>query len=193
MRIIALVFALAMLTGCDFANTPKVPFHSADITGIKGYGDNFRLTDHNGKPRSMDDFRGKVVAIFFGYTFCPDVCPTTLSDMRQVMKSLGDKSDQLQVLFVTVDPKRDTKDVLARYVPAFHPAFLGLNGDEAQTQKVTRDFKIVACMVPGQSADTYTYDHTAGMLIFDKQGQLRLMAPYGIQAEKLTVDIKRLL
>lgn len=188
-----LIFALLLLISCDFSGGSKVPFHSADISGIKGYGDDFRLTDHTGKSRSMSDFRGKVVAIFFGFTFCPDVCPTTLSDMRQVMKLLGDKSADLQVLFVTVDPKRDTKDVLARYVPAFHPLFLGLVGDEAQTKKVTRDFKIIARVVPGQSADTYTIDHTAGTLIFDKQGRLRLMAPYGIDAEKLTADIKRIM
>jgi protein SCO1 len=182
--------ASLLMTGCE---QKQPPFNSVDITGAAGFGTDFRLTDHNGKPRTMADFHGKVVAIFFGFTFCPDVCPTTLSEMRQVMQSLGKDADKLQVLFVTVDPKRDTPDVLSKYVPAFNPAFLGLYGDEAATMKVTKDFKIIARFVPGKTADSYTVDHTAGTLIFDKQGRLRLMAPYGLGAEKLTVDIKRLM
>lgn len=189
---IAALLGALLVSGCEPAAN-KAPFNSVDITGAPGFGTDFRLTDHTGKPRSMADFHGKVVAIFFGFTFCPDVCPTTLSEMRQVMQSLGKDADKLQVLFVTVDPKRDTQDVLSKYVPAFNPAFLGLYGDEAATAKVTKDFKIIARVVPGKSPDTYTVDHTAGTLIFDKQGRLRLMAPYGLGAEKLTADIKRLM
>jgi protein SCO1 len=190
--VIAAFLSALVLSGCEPAAN-KAPFNSVDITGAPGFGTDFRLTDHNGKPRSMADFHGKVVAIFFGFTFCPDVCPTTLSEMRQVMQSLGKDSDKLQVLFVTVDPKRDTPELLSKYVPAFNPAFLGLYGDDAATAKVTKDFKIIARVVPGKSADTYTVDHTAGTLIFDKQGRLRLMAPYGLGAEKLMADIKRLM
>lgn len=186
---IFLVFAFAM-AGCT--EKPR-PFNAVDISGATGYGSDILLTDHNGTKRSLADFRGKAVAVFFGFTFCPDVCPTTLSDMKQVMKLLGPDAARLQVIFVTVDPQRDTPAVLAKYVPSFHPAFLGLSGDSAATTKVTRDFKIVARMVPGASPDTYTIDHTAGTLIFDAAGRLRLMAPYGLAPEKLAEDVKRLL
>ncbi len=187
---LACIAVMLLLMGCDVA---KQPFHSVDITGIQGYGSDFRLIDHTGKPRTMADFRGKVVAIFFGFTFCPDVCPTTLSDMRQVMQQLGPQSEKLQVLFVTVDPKRDTAEVLGKYVPSFNPSFLGLYGDDAATTKVTKDFKIVARVVNGKTTDSYTVDHTAGMLIFDGQGRLRLMTPYGLGVDKITTDIKRLM
>jgi protein SCO1 len=187
---LAIVALLLLLTGCEPA---KPPFNSVDITGAQGYGNDFRLIDHTGKERTMADFRGKVVAIFFGFTFCPDVCPTTLSDMRQVTKQLGKDADKLQVLFVTVDPKRDTAEVLAKYVPSFGATFLGLYGDDAATKQVVKDFKIVARVVPGLTPDSYTVDHTAGTLIFDTQGRLRLMAPYGIETDKLTADIKRLM
>jgi protein SCO1 len=186
-------FAFVMLVSLTACAPDKPAFNSVDITGATGYGNNFRLVDHTGRARTMADFHGKVVAIFFGFTFCPDVCPTTLSEMRDVMKSLGADSKHLQVLFVTVDPKRDTQDVLARYVPSFHPDFLGLVGGEAETKQVIRDFNIVARVVPGKTADSYTVDHTAGTLIFDKLGRLRLMAPYGLGADKLTSDIKQLL
>jgi protein SCO1 len=186
----ALVFSSLTLTACS----PKPEaFNAVDITGIAGYGNDFRLTDQNGRVRTMEDFHGQVVAIFFGFTFCPDVCPTTLSEMRGVMKTLGADGEKLQVLFVTVDPKRDTQELLARYVSSFHPRFLGLRGDADATAKVTRDFKIVAREVAGKTPDSYTVDHTAGTLVFDRQGRLRLMAPYGLGADKLAADIKRLL
>ncbi len=185
-----MICATVLLTACEPA---KPPFNSVDITGIQGYGNDFRLTDHKGQARTMADYRGKVVAIFFGYTFCPDVCPTTLSEMRQVMQQLGGQGEKLQVLFITVDPKRDSQEVLGKYVPSFHPSFLGLNGDDAAIRQVAKDFKIVARVAEGKSADSYTVDHTAGTFIFDTQGRLRLMAPYGIGAEKLAADIKRLM
>lgn len=181
---------MLLLSGCA---PSKQPFNSVDITGIQGYGSDFRLTDHTGRPRTMADFRGKVVAIFFGFTFCPDVCPTTLSDMRQVMRQLGPNSEKLQVLFITVDPKRDTNEVLARYVPSFNTTFLGLYGDDIATAQVTKDFKIIARVVTGKTPESYTVDHTAGMLIFDGQGRLRLMAPYGLGPEKIAADIMRLM
>jgi len=188
-RLVLVVFALA-LSACDPA---PPPFNSVDITGATGYGSDFRLVDHAGRPRTMADFRGKVVAIFFGFTFCPDVCPTTLAEMRKVTAMLGSDSNKLQVLFVTVDPKRDTQEVLSKYVSSFNPTFLGLYGDDVASAKVQRDFKIVARIAPGKSAESYTVDHTAGTLVFDPQGRLRLMAPYGLDAEKLVSDIKRLM
>ncbi len=183
-------FALVLLVGC---RQSTLPFNSVDITGITGYGQDFRLIDHLGKPRTMADFRGKVVAIFFGYTSCPDVCPTTLSDMRQVMQQLGPKSEKLQVVFITIDPKRDSVAKLGQYVPSFNPTFIGLTGDDAAIKDATRAFKIIARVVDGKTPDTYTVDHTAGMFVIDPQGRLRLMVPYGLAVEKVTEDIKRLM
>lgn len=177
------------LCGCE----SKPIFNALDITGIQGYGSDFRLFDHNGKSRKLADFRGKVVVMFFGYTHCPDVCPTTLAEMKQVMQILGKDALRLQVLFVTVDPTRDTPELLSRYVPSFHPAFLGLYGDIAATEKVAKDFKIAFRTVPGKSANGYTVDHSAASLVFDPQGNLRLFINYGIGADKIAPDIKKLL
>ena len=184
------IAASVFLAGCEPA---KLPFNAIDITGVQGYGNDFRLTDHTGKPRTMADFRGKVVAIFFGFTQCPDVCPTTLAEMKQVMQLLGKDSERLQVLFITIDPKRDTPELLNKYVPSFNPAFLGLYGDAAATAQVAKDFKIIYRAVPGKTADSYTMDHSAGMLVFDPEGRLRLFMNYGLAADKMAADIKRLL
>lgn len=185
-----LVSSIFFLAGCEPA---KPPFNAIDITGIAGYGDDFRLIDHTGKPRTMADFRGKAVAIFFGFTQCPDVCPTTLSEMKQAMQLLGNDSDKLQVLFITIDPKRDTPALLSQYVPSFNPSFLGLYGDAAATAKVAKDFKIIYRVVPGKTPDSYSMDHSAGTLVFDPQGRLRLFINYGLTADKIAADIKRLL
>ncbi len=185
-----LVGALCLgLVGCE----SKPVFNALDVTGIQGYGNDFRLIDHSGKPRTMADFRGKVVVIFFGYTHCPDVCPTTLSEMRQVMQMLGSDAQRLQVLFVTVDPARDTPQLLSKYVPSFHPSFLGLYGDPAATEKVARDFKIFYRISPGKTADSYTVDHNAASLVFDPQGRLRLFINYGLGADKIAPDVRKLL
>lgn len=183
------LLALLMLAACE----SKPVFNALDITGIQGYGNGFRLIDHSGKPRTLADFRGKAVVIFFGFTQCPDVCPTTLSDMRQVMQKLGADAEKLQVLFVTVDPKRDSQEILAQYVPSFNPTFLGLRGDDAATDKVARDFKIVHQIVEGKTPESYTVNHTAASLVFDTQGRLRLFINYGMEVDKITADIKLLL
>jgi protein SCO1/2 len=177
------------LAGCE----SKPVFNSLDITGVQGYGNDFRLTDHTGKARTMADFRGKVVVMFFGFTHCPDVCPTTLSDMRKAAQVLGSDAERLQVLFVTVDPKRDTKELLAKYVPSFNPAFLGLYGDQSATNKVASDFKIVHQIQEGKTPESYTVAHTAASLAFDPQGRLRLFIAYGMEPEKIAADIKLLL
>lgn len=183
--------ALLLLVACQPA---KPPFNAIDITGAKGYGSDFRMTDHSGKPRTMADFHGKAVAVFFGFTHCPDVCPTTLSEMKRVMEKLGPDSARLQVLFVTVDPKRDTPELLAKYVPSFNASFLGLYGDDDATAKIARDFKIIYRVQPGKTPDSYTLDHSAGMLVFDPQGTLRLFIDYGrLTPEQIAADIKRLL
>ena len=187
--IVAVFTFCVALFGCE--NKPV--FNALDITGIQGYGTDFKLTDHTGKPRTMEDFRGKAVVIFFGYTQCPDVCPTTLSEMRQVMQLLGGDAQRLQVLFVTVDPARDTPELLSKYVPSFNQAFLGLYGDNAAIEKVTKDFKIIYRVAAGKTADSYTVDHSAASLAFDPQGRLRLFINYGLGADKIAPDIKKLL
>jgi protein SCO1 len=178
-----------LLTACD--NKPA--FNSLDITGIEGYSGDFRLTDHTGKARTMADFRGKVVVIFFGYTQCPDVCPTTLTEMKQAMQILGKDAERVQVLFVTLDPKRDTQELLSKYVPSFNPTFLGLFGDATATEKTAKDFKIFYRVAPGKTPESYTVDHTAASLVFDPQGRLRLFINYGLGADKIAPDIKKLL
>lgn len=182
------------LSACDNKGMPlpKPVFANTDITGLD-YGKDFSLTDHTGKPRTIADFRGKLVFVFFGYTHCPDICPTTLSDMAGIMKSLGSDADKLQVLFITLDPERDTPEVMAGYVPAFHPGFLGLYGDRLATEKVARDFKIFQQRVPGPDGKSYTIDHTAASYVFDTQGRLRLFVRHGQNGAPLLNDLKLLL
>lgn len=187
LRLALCLLALA-LAGCS---RPPA-FQGTDITGA-AWGRDFRLTDHTGKTRTLADFRGKVVVLFFGYTHCPDVCPTTLGEMAQVMKQLGPDAQRVQVLFVTLDPARDTPALLAQYVPAFHPAFLGLYGDEATTRKTAADFKVFYQKQPGSSPDTYTLDHGANTYVFDPQGRLRLLFGFGSGAAPLVHDIRLLL
>ncbi|MEO8383961.1 MAG: SCO family protein [Betaproteobacteria bacterium] len=190
-RLLAATFLTLTLTLCGCESKPV--FNTLDITGIQGYGSDFRLFDHNGKPRTLVDFRGKAVVMFFGYTHCPDVCPTTLAEMKQVMNILGNDAQRVQVLFVTVDPARDSPDLLAKYVPSFYPTFLGLYGDAAATEKVAKDFKIFYRTALGKTADSYTVDHSAASLVFDPQGNLRLFINYGMGADKIAPDIKKLL
>lgn len=194
MRLSRLV-SCAMFCAALVACAPSKPtFNALDITGAPGFGNDFRLTDHTGKPRTMADFRGKAVALFFGFTFCPDVCPTTLVEMKQVTEKLGKDGERLQVLFVTIDPQRDTQELLAKYVPSFNPTFLGLYGNAEATAKVARDFKIIYRMQPGKTPDSYTMDHSAGTLVFDPKGQLRLFIDYGrLNADQIASDIKQLL
>lgn len=181
--------AALLLAAC----APEQPaFKSIDVTGAE-FGREFALTDHTGKARTLADFKGKVVALFFGYTHCPDVCPTTLSDMANALKALGPDAQRVQVLFVTVDPKRDTPELLRSYVPAFNPTFLGLHGDAAATAKVTKDFKIYAAERPGKTPETYTVDHSAQTLVFDAKGKLRLMLAYGTPGDKIAADFRILL
>ena len=179
-----------ILTACS----PKPEFKNIDITGSTAFGKDFSLVDPDGKARTLADFRGKVVVMFFGYTQCPDVCPTTLTEMQQVMTMLGSQSDKVQVLFVTVDPQRDTAEILKQYVPAFDPRFLGLRPtDDAALEKVAKDFKIYYKKVPGTSSGSYTIDHTAGSYAFDPDGRLRLYIKHAQGPETLAHDLKELL
>ncbi|HKW37561.1 MAG TPA: SCO family protein [Burkholderiales bacterium] len=166
-----MLLAAAAIGGCKGSGPT---FKNTDITGAD-YGRDFALTDQTGKTRTLADFRGKLVVVFFGYTHCPDVCPTTLADLKVARQQLGEDAKRVQVLFVTVDPERDTRELLANYVPAFDPSFLGLYGDPAATERVAKEFKVFFRKVPGKTPDSYTVDHTAGSYVFDPQGRLRLL------------------
>ncbi|MFZ1181679.1 MAG: SCO family protein [Herbaspirillum sp.] len=179
-----------MLAACQQADTGK--FINTDMTGLEVARD-FVLTDHNGAPRALADFRGKAVVMFFGYTQCPDVCPTTMTEMANVMTELGPQADKVQVLFVTIDPARDTPQILAQYAPAFDRRFLGLYGDDAATERVAREFKVFLQKVPGKTAGSYTMNHTAGSYVFDPQGRIRLFIRHGQDAESIVHDLKLLL
>ncbi|HEX8403933.1 MAG TPA: SCO family protein [Duganella sp.] len=181
-----------MFAGCGEKTAPASPFKSVDITGA-AFARDFALTDHTGKPRTMADFKGKVVVMFFGFTQCPDVCPTTMAEMSAVMKELGPQADKVQVLFVTVDPERDTKELLAQYVPAFDARFLGLYGTPEQTAAVGKEFKVFYSKVDGKTPGSYSIDHTAASYIFDRNGKVRLLVRHGQGPAPVVHDIKQLL
>jgi protein SCO1/2 len=189
-RASAVLLCLLALAGCSGGDAPK--FRSTDITGAD-FGTGFELRDPAGRLRQLADFKGKAVVLFFGYTHCPDVCPTTLADLAQAMKQLGPLADRVQVLFVTVDPERDTPAVLAQYVPAFDPRFLGLRGDAAQTERVAKDFKIYYEKRAGKTPGEYSVDHSAQCYVFDPQGRLRLYVRHDRLAEDLVPDLRTLL
>jgi protein SCO1/2 len=187
--ILAALVCTAALAGCDSA--PRTPFKGIDVTGAP-LGGELRLTDHNGRPRTLADFHGKVVAITFGYTQCPDVCPTTLSDWNKALKLLGQDAGRVQMLFVTVDPKRDKPELLKEYVPAFNPTFLGLYGSESDTKKVEEDFKVYAqekVTTPGH----YIMEHDARTYVFDANGKVRLVEAPGAAPEAIASDLRLLL
>ena len=186
--VIAAAFAIA-IAACS-QEGPK--FQASDITGSP-FGRELALTDHTGKPRTLADFRGKAVVVFFGYTQCPDVCPTTLAALAQAMKDLGSDADRVQVLFVTVDPNRDTADLLSRYVPAFDPRFLGLRGDADATARAAKEFKVLYQKQPGTTPGSYTMDHSAGTFIFDPQGRLRLYVGNAQGPQVFAHDLRELL
>jgi protein SCO1/2 len=191
MRYLLIALLISGLTACKPA-TETNHFVATDITGAD-FTQTLSLTDHTGKPRTLTDFKGKVVALFFGYTHCPDVCPTTMVDLKQAMKLLGSRADELQVLFVTVDPERDTQEVLAQFVPSFDKRFIGLRGGEQETASTVAIFKIYAKKVDAQGKGGYTVDHSAGTYIFDKAGNIRLYMDYGQKPADIANDIKKIL
>jgi len=194
-RALAAAFAAAALllsAACDSLFAPKSPFKGVDVTG-SAIGGELRLADHNGKERALAEFRGKVVVVSFGYTHCPDVCPTTLADLSAAVKRLGADAARVQVLFVTVDPKRDTRELLRQYMPAFNADFLGLSGNAEATARVTRDFHVYAQERPGKSADAYTVDHSAQTFVFDREGRIRLVIAYGSAPADIASDLRILL
>ena len=181
---------LALLVAACAPDGPK--FRSTDVTGAD-FGKELSLTGHDGKPRTLADFRGRITVLFFGYTHCPDVCPTTLVDMAEAMKKLGKDAARVQVLFITVDPERDTPEVLAKYLPAFDAGFLGLTGDAAATQRAAKEFKIFYEKRAGSTPSSYTVDHSGQSYVIDPQGQLRLFVRHDRIAQDLAEDLRALL
>ena len=185
--------SLLAVAACDKLLPGKpVAYNAVDITGA-GYGRTLSLTDAEGRTRSLADFNGKYVVVFFGYTQCPDVCPGTLAELAQVKKALGPDGDKVQGVFITVDPERDTPQVLKGYVTSFDPGFVALRGTPEQTAAIAKDFKVYYAKVPGKTEGSYSMDHTAGSYVFDTKGQVRLFTRYGSGAEALTSDLKQLI
>lgn len=184
---VALAVALFLLAGC----APD-KFKATDITGAD-FARSLDLTGHDGKRHTLADFKGKVVLVFFGYTQCPDVCPTTLARFATVAKELGPDADNMQVLFVSVDPERDTQDLLAKYVPAFDPRFLGLYGDAQETARTAKEFKVLYQKQPGKTEQSYTIDHSAGTYVFDKSARVRLFLRHEAPIEDVVHDLRLLM
>jgi protein SCO1/2 len=195
-------FALKLIAACAYSagagglftacSEARPAFSAIDVTGAT-YARDFALTDHNGQPKSLKDFAGKVVVLFFGYTQCPDVCPTSMVELVEVKKLLGKDGERLQGLFVTLDPQRDTPDVLKAYMANFDPTFLALSAAPGKLDQLAKDFKVYFKKVEGKTATSYTLDHSAGSYVYDTQGKLRLYTRYGSGAPALAADIKLLL
>lgn len=182
-------WATSLITACS----PQTQvFSSIDVTGAD-YAKGFELTDHNGTVRHLQDFAGKVVVLFFGYTQCPDVCPTSMSELAEIKKNLGKDGDKLQVLFVTVDPQRDTPELLKSYMANFDPTFLALYTTPEKLIALAKDYKIYFKKVEGKTPTSYSMDHSAGSYVYDTKGQLRLFTRYGSGPKPLTEDIRLLL
>lgn len=184
--------AVLVLAGCDKPAGSGASFRAVDITGAE-YAKTLSLQDADGKTRTLADFKGKVTVVFFGYTQCPDVCPTTMAELAQVKKSLGADGDRIQGVFVTVDPDRDTPELLKAYMGSFDPSFVALRGTPEQTAATAKEFKVFYAKVPGKVEGSYTVDHTAGSYVFDAAGKVRLFVRYGSGAEALAADLKTLL
>ena len=185
--------ALSMMAGLLPGCAPDKPqFKSIDLTGAD-YAQGFSLTDHNGQLRTLKDFAGKIVVVFFGFTQCPDVCPTSMAELTQVKQLLGPDGDKLQTVFITVDPERDTPALLKAYMANFDPTFLALRPTPEQLPQLAKDFKVYYKKVEGRTAGSYSMDHSAGSYIFDGNGRIRLYNRYGAGAEVLASDIRLLL
>lgn len=193
-RLILAGVALAALwlAACDRSGSSATAFKGIDITGAE-YARGFDLPDANGQRRTLADFKGKVTLVFFGFTHCPDVCPTTMIELAEVKKALGPDGARVQGIFITVDPERDTPELLKAYVTNFDPGFVALRGTQAETAALAKNFKIFYAKVPGKTEGNYTIDHTAASFVFDAKGQVRLYTRYGSGAEALKSDLRLLL
>ena len=183
-----------VLAGCDSGSAPaaKLSFKGVDITGAE-YARTLSLPDQNGQLRSLADFKGKVVVVFFGYTQCPDVCPATMAELAQIKKAMGKDGERVQGVFVSVDPERDTPEILKAYMASFDGSFVALRGSAEQTKAAAKEFKVFYGKVPGKTEGSYSVDHTAGSFVFEPQGKVRLFVRYGSGAEPLAADLKALL
>lgn len=188
MRYFYFLLATFFIAGCG----APAHFHATDLTG-SSIGVDFALKDQNGKQRRLSDFKGKVAIVFFGYTQCPDVCPTTLSALQETQKLLGKNADHVQVLFITLDPERDTVALLAQYVPSFNPSFLGLRGSTAETEAVAKAFKVFYKKQEGSIPESYSIDHSTGSYVYDPAGRLRLYLKYGESPQHIAEDISQLI
>jgi protein SCO1/2 len=189
---LALTLSLGV-AGCGRdSSTDSAKFQGADLTGAN-YGRGFELPDPQGKVRTLAEFKGKAVLVFFGFTQCPDVCPTTLTDLVKTKALLGALGSKLQVVFITLDPERDTPQILSMYLSSFDPSFVALRGDEEQTAAVAKEFKVFYTKVPGRTQGSYSVDHSAGMYLFDPQGRLRVFERHGTAPEVLAADIRQLI
>ena len=193
-RFALISMAALLLAGCDKpgGGAAGASFRAVDITGAE-YARTLSLQDPDGRTRTLDDFKGKVTVVFFGYTQCPDVCPTTMAELAQVKKALGADGERIQGVFVTVDPERDTAELLKAYMGSFDPSFVALRGTAEQTAATAKEFKVFYAKVPGKAEGSYTMDHTAGSYVFDAAGKVRLFVRYGSGAEALAADLKTLL
>lgn len=189
-RSVLLLSASALALVACSKDAPQ--FTGIDITGAD-YATGFALTDHNGQPRTLADFKGKVVVIFFGFTQCPDVCPTSLTEMAQVKQMLGADGERMQGLFISIDPERDTPEIMKEYMAAFDPSFLALYSKPDELPALAKSFKIYYKKVPGSTPENYTMDHSAGSYIYDPQGRIRLYNRHGTGVQALADDVKKLL
>jgi protein SCO1 len=187
------IFAFVMLTACNGGGSgEESSLFGTDITGAD-FATDFNLVDHNGQPRQLADYQGKIVALFFGFTHCPDICPTTMADLASAMQLMGNQSNKVQVLFVTVDPERDTQEVLAKFVPSFDHRFVGLTGTPAQIDETAKTFKIFYAKQQEAGQSGYSFDHSAGVYVFDQQGKVRIYLKYGQKPVEIAHDLSRLL
>ena len=191
MKKFLLVLLACFLVACGHSQAPA-KLYGADIAGADFVGD-FDLLDHHGAKRQLTDYQGKVVVLFFGYTHCPDVCPTAMADMAKMMKLLGSDANQVQVLFVTLDPERDSQQVLAKYVPSFDERFVGLYGNAQQTAEVAKLYKVFFEKKDVAGKSGYTIDHSAGAFVFDKAGKVRIYFRNGQKPNEMASDLKQLL
>ena len=186
------LLALSFGAGLAACSKSSASFNSTDVTGAD-VGKGWQLPDVDGNMRSAEDFKGKIAVVFFGFIQCPDVCPTTLAELAQVKAKLGEEGDRLQVLFVTVDPERDTPDIVREYLAQFDPSFIGLRGNAEQLAEAAKTFKTFYAKAPAEPAPNYTMDHSAGLYIFDQTGAVRLYARGGHTHDELTADIRQLM
>ncbi|HWI81457.1 SCO family protein [Ramlibacter sp.] len=189
LRTVPAIAAGALIASCT---QDKPQFKAVDLTGAD-YARDFQLVDFDGRPRSLKDFRGRAVVLFFGYTQCPDVCPTTLSEVAEAKRLLGPDGAKVQAVFITLDPERDTPEVLKAYMANFDPAFLALRPAPAQLPELAKEFKIYYKKVDGKTPTSYTMDHSAASYVYDPRGRLRLYTRYGTGPEALASDLKLLL